>query len=110
VSKPKINNATEETLQEICSRAFAKAKAGGWNPEETEIIAIAFDGSVVPLVSLLMSHNFAQGLWGTEMVNENGQKSKRGNDVQSIWQPAWRYHFKRMMMDEDPLFYLMENA
>lgn len=100
-------NALTSPLQQLFDRAFQKAILGGWSPEDTEITAIEFNGIGVPITGVLFNRLFMMGLFGTGMVNEKGSKATESNREKiHIWQPAWKYHAKGMIVSDDPIEYL----
>lgn len=96
------------TLNQIFQVAFDKAKVGGWNPEETSIVVIEMDTQAIPILGVLFNHHFCKGLFGEEMINEKGDLATDANrDMLFIWQPAWKYHIKNMVLSDDPIEYLV---
>lgn len=95
------------SIQEVFDRAFSLAKSDGWVPEETQIMAIQFGNMQVPITGVLFDRGFMQGLFGTHMVNEKGKKADSDLSMKHIWQPAWKWHAKGMVLADDPIEYLV---
>ncbi len=97
------------TVQELFNDLFDKARAGGWKPEETMLSAIEWGGMTVPVNGVVFDHGFLKGLFGIEMINEKGDPAvDKNKDKDHIWQPAWKYHGKRMVVCDDVIKYLAD--
>lgn len=56
--------------------------------------------------SLIFRHDFARALFGSEPVLEEYPLSDGSGEYLKIWMPGWQAHLRKMVLEEDPIYYI----
>ena len=117
--------------EEILKKAIEKAVKGGYKPVqksfdylmnfETRYKATSMSGEAIQYAlkekyhySYIFSHDFAKAFWGDEEVCKACDGNYKvlpygcGHHTTGCPDhiPAWQYHLKHMVLEEEPLLYL----
>jgi hypothetical protein len=110
------------TNKEILKKAIEKAVKNGWNPIPyiPEHTPGATGDQLIKLLAFnyykfIFSHSFAKAFWGEEEIKYLPLNFVKAVDAEEIAKnflllnlksPAWEYHLKQMVLEEDPIKYL----
>lgn len=91
------------TNQEMLKRAIDKAIKNGADQSEflLGIFELGHLGDEMRIRAFLLSHPFAKAFWGEDVVIIPDDEGKL-----KITIPAWQYHLKHMVLEENPLNYI----
>ena len=102
------------TNENILKLAIEKAEKNGWEHKSItgDMKFSDLNGywiSVDRYYSFIFSHDFAQAFWGEEkaiIIGEESKDSGKKRITIPITIPAWQYHLRNMVIEEEPLKYI----